>query len=114
MHKRIDQLKQSIQDYQAQLNVVVEEKNDLLSDVDYMDNTIDISAKKLSDYEAKIQYLKGIEIAKTGKIKELENQLNASFVERDALKQKLLESRKTISDLHGAWRDHMNKVKRYE
>jgi chromosome segregation ATPase len=114
MHKRIDQLKQSIQEYQAQLNVVVEEKNDLLSDVDYMDNTIDISAKKLSDYQAKIQYLKGIEIAKTSKIKELENQLNASLIERDDLKQKLLESRQTISELHGAWRDHRESVNRYQ
>jgi chromosome segregation ATPase len=114
MNKRIVHLKQTIQEYQDQLHVAVEEKNDLLSDVDYMDNTIEISSQKLSDYQAKIQYLKGIEIARGSKINELENQLKASYEERDALKQKLVESRQTISELHGAWRDHRESVKRYQ
>jgi len=113
MNNRIEELKLMIQDYKDQLHAVTEEKNDLLSDVNYMDTTIDVSAKKLSDYKTKIQYLKGIDIAKTSKINDLESQLEASLSERDAIKQKLQESRQTISDLHGAWRDHRDSVNRY-
>jgi len=114
MGKRIEDLKQTIQEYQDQLHAINEEKNDLLSDVNFMDSTIEVSAKKLSDYKNKIQYLKGIDIAKTSKIKELENKLSASFAEKDALNEKLRESRQTISDLHGAWRNQRDKTNRYQ
>jgi len=113
MNKRIAQMNEDIQMYKDRLDAESEEKNDLIADVEFMDATIDDSAKKINDYQLNIKYLKGQAIANANTIKELESQLSQSASEKIQLQQKLSESRKTISELHGAWQHYRDKKSQY-
>ncbi|ETR70753.1 MAG: hypothetical protein OMM_03009 [Candidatus Magnetoglobus multicellularis str. Araruama] len=109
MNKRIAQMNEDIQKYKDRLDLASEEKNDLIADVEFMDATIGDSVKTIHDYQLNIKYLKGQAIANANTIKELESQLSQSASEKIQLQQKLSESRKTISELHGAWQHYREK-----